>query len=164
MLKARALLYVIALVFISLVVWAGFASVDEVTRGEGKVIPSRQLQVIQSVDGGVVQELFVKEGAYVKEGDVLVRIDPTRFVANYQENSVRAFALRAKVERLKALINQHNYQPDVLDGLTAEQLQVLNEEQSYYSSALREVEQRLSIAREQLSQRRQEAQRSASTC
>lgn len=155
-LKARALLYVIALVFISLVVWAGFASVDEVTRGDGKVIPSRQLQVIQSVDGGVVQELFVKEGAYVKEGDVLVRIDPTRFVANYQENSVRAFALRAKVERLKALINQHNYQPDVLDGLTAEQLQVLNQEQSYYSSALREVEQRLSIAREQLSQRQQE--------
>lgn len=155
-LKARALLYVIALVFISLVVWAGFASVDEVTRGEGKVIPSRQLQVIQSVDGGVVQELFVKEGAYVKEGDVLLRIDPTRFVANYQENSVRAFALRAKVERLKALINQHNYQPDVLDGLTAEQLQVLNQEQSYYSSALREVEQRLSIAREQLSQRQQE--------
>ncbi len=156
MLKARGLLYAVALVFISLVVWAGFATVDEVTRGEGKVIPSRQLQVIQSVDGGVVEELFVKEGAYVNEGDVLVRIDPTRFVANFQENSVRAFALRAKVERLKALINQQPYQPDLLADLTADQLQVLTREQSYYTSGLREVEQRLSIAREQLSQRQQE--------
>ncbi|NLD00615.1 MAG: HlyD family type I secretion periplasmic adaptor subunit [Gammaproteobacteria bacterium] len=155
-LKARGLLYCIALIFISLVVWAGFATVDEVTRGEGKVIPSRQLQVIQSVDGGVVEELFVQEGAYVQEGDVLVRIDPTRFVANFQENSVRVFALRAKVERLRALINEHTYTPDMAADLTAEQLQVLAREQSYYSSALSELQQRLTIARDQLSQRQQE--------
>ncbi|HHX34801.1 MAG TPA: HlyD family type I secretion periplasmic adaptor subunit [Gammaproteobacteria bacterium] len=155
-LKARGLLYVVALVFITLLVWAGFATVDEVTRGEGKVIPSRQLQVIQSVDGGVVEELFVQEGAYVKEGDVLVRIDPTRFIANFQENSVRTFALRAKVERLTALINEHTYQPDFATELTAQQLQVLKSEQNYYEGAKHEIEQRLGIAREQLSQRQQE--------
>ena len=155
-LKARGLLYSVALVFISLVVWAGFATVDEVTRGEGKVIPSRQLQVIQSVDGGVVEELFVQEGAYVKEGDVLVRIDPTRFVANFQENSVRVFALHAKVERLTALINQHTYALKFAADLTAEQMQVLTREQSYYTSALSELQQRLTIARDQLRQRQQE--------
>ncbi len=155
-LKARGLLYGVSLTFMALIIWAGFATVDEVTRGEGKVIPSRQLQVIQSVDGGVVEEIFVQEGAYVQEGDVLVRIDPTRFVANYQENSVRAFALRAKVERLRALVNEYSYQPDLTAELNSDQLQVLTREQSYYTSALRELEQRLNIAREQLSQRQQE--------
>lgn len=156
LLKARGLLYVVSVVFVTLLIWAGFATVDEVTRGEGKVIPSRQLQVIQSVDGGVVEEVFVEEGSQVKEGDVLVRIDPTRFVANFQENSVRVFALRAKVERLNALINAHPYQPDFDAQLNAEQLQVLTREQSYYVSAMRELEQRLNIARDQLSQRQQE--------
>lgn len=155
-LKARGLLYVVALVFITLLVWAGFATVDEVTRGEGKVIPSRQLQVIQSVDGGVVEELFVQEGAKVQEGDVLVRIDPTRFLANFEENSVRTFALAAKVERLNALINERAYQPDFAADLSAEELEVLAREQSYYTSALHELEQRLTIARNQLSQRQQE--------
>lgn len=155
-LKARGLLYGVALVFICLLVWAGFASVDEVTRGEGKVIPSQQLQVIQSVDGGVVEALFVSEGDRVEKGQLLVRIDPTRFVANFQENSVRAFALRAKVERLNALIKGHSYQPDLDAELTPSQLQVLTREQSYYHSALRELEQRLTIARDQLAQREQE--------
>ncbi|NLY12388.1 MAG: HlyD family type I secretion periplasmic adaptor subunit [Gammaproteobacteria bacterium] len=156
MVTARGLLYGVALVFISLLVWAGFASVDEVTRGEGKVIPSQQLQVVQSVDGGVVEELFVQEGDAVEKGQLLVRIDPTRFVANFQENSVRAFALRAKVARLNALINEHSYQPDLDAELTASQLQVLTREQSYYHSALRELEQRLTIARDQFNQRQQE--------
>jgi adhesin transport system membrane fusion protein len=156
MLKARSLLYGVALVFITLLVWAGFASVDEVTRGEGKVIPSQQLQVIQSVDGGVVEEIFVREGDRVEKSQVLVRIDPTRFVANFQENSVRAFALRAKVERLNALISEHRYQPDLDADLTASQLQVLTREQSYYHSAVRELEQRLTIAQDQLNQRQQE--------
>ena len=120
------------------------------------MIPSQQLQVIQSVDGGVVEALFVSEGDRVEKGQLLVRIDPTRFVANFQENSVRAFALRAKVERLNALIKGHSYQPDLDAELTPSQLQVLTREQSYYHSALRELEQRLTIARDQLAQREQE--------
>lgn len=155
-LRARALLYAVALIFITLIIWAGLATVDEVTRGEGKVIPSRQLQIVQSVDGGVVEELFVQEGAKVQEGDVLVRIDPTRFLANFEENTVRAFALAAKVERLNALIHGRAYQPSFMEELKAEELEVLTREQSYYTTALHELEQRLTIARNQLSQRQQE--------
>lgn len=155
-LKARGLLYSIALVFAALIAWAGFATVDEVTRGEGKVIPSRQLQIIQSMDGGVVEEVFVGEGSNVVEGDLLVRIDPTRFLASFQENNVRAFALRAKVARLQALINETPYQSDDSSDLNADQIQVLTQEHNHYQGAVRELEQRLSIAREQLSQRQQE--------
>src|SRR5690606_11089421 len=107
-----------------LLVWSAFARIDEVTRGEGKIIPSQQLQVVQSVDGGVVEQLFVREGDQVDKGDLLVRIDPTRFVASFQEGSMRVFALRAKVERLTALIEETAYAPRLEDGLSAEQLQV----------------------------------------
>lgn len=155
-LRARGLLYGIALIVASLLLWSAFATVDEVTRGEGKVIPSRQLQVVQAVDGGVVEQVLVEEGATVSMGDLLVRIDPTRFVASYQEGSVRVFALRAKVERLQALVDDKLYQPQVLAELSAEQGLVLGQEQSYYLASLKELEQRLSIAREQHAQRQQE--------
>ncbi|WP_277053309.1 HlyD family type I secretion periplasmic adaptor subunit [Zestomonas thermotolerans] len=155
-LRARGLLYAIVLSFLALLVWSAFARIDEVTRGEGKIIPSQQLQVVQSVDGGVVEQLFVREGDQVDKGDLLVRIDPTRFVASFQEGSMRVFALRAKVERLTALIEETAYAPRLEDGLSAEQLQVIAQEQGYYQESQKELSQRLSIAREQLSQRRRE--------
>src|SRR5690554_2596200 len=153
---ARGLLYLIATVFVLLLVWAALAEVDEVTRGEGKVIPSRQLQVVQSVDGGVVQEVLISEGEQVAQGSVLVRIDPTRFVASFQEGSVRAFALRAKVDRLRALVTDQPYSFNRDDSLNSAQQQVLRQEENYYHTSLSELNQRLSVAREQLAQRRQE--------
>ena len=155
-LRARSLLYGIALTFIVLIVWAAFAPIDEVTRGEGKVIPSRQLQVIQSADGGVIEEVFVDEGARVSKGDLLVRIDPTRFVASFQEGSVRAFALAAKVKRLRALIHNEPLQLNYSEAVTPVQEQVLRQEEGYYKASLKELDERLSVAREQIAQRQQE--------
>jgi membrane fusion protein, adhesin transport system len=66
------------LVTVLLIVWASFAKIDEVTKGEAKVIPSRQLQVIQSFDGGVVSEILVKEGQVVEAGQLLLKVDETR--------------------------------------------------------------------------------------
>ncbi|MBA1264155.1 HlyD family type I secretion periplasmic adaptor subunit [Pseudomonas stutzeri] len=155
-LRARGLLYAIALTFVLLLLWSAFASVDEVSRGEGKIIPSRQLQIVQSVDGGVVEEVFVEEGDAVRKDDLLVRIDPTRFVASYQEGSVRAFALGVKVERLQALIDDKPYQPLTPEDMSATQAQVIAREHNYYQESLKELGQRLSIAREQRTQRQQE--------
>ncbi|MFA7552631.1 MAG: HlyD family type I secretion periplasmic adaptor subunit [Spongiibacteraceae bacterium] len=155
-LRARSLLYGIALTFIVLIIWAAFAQVDEVTRGEGKVIPSRQLQIIQSADGGVIKEVFVEEGAKVSKNDLLVRIDSTRFVASFQESSVRVFALMAKVKRLRAQIHNEPLQLDFDGAETAEQKQVLFQEQAYYQASLKELAERLSVAREQREQRQQE--------
>nr|WP_218975831.1 HlyD family type I secretion periplasmic adaptor subunit [Marinobacter adhaerens] len=155
-LRARSLLYGIALVVIGLIAWAGFAKVDEVTRGEGKVIPSRQLQVIQSADGGVIENLYVEEGDTVEKGDLLVRVDPTRFVASFQEGSVRVFALAAKVKRLRAQINNEPLQLDIRNTKTPEQTEVLRQEQSYYQSSLEGLQDRLTVAKEQLAQREQE--------
>ena len=159
--RARGLLYAIAGLFVLLLLWASFAPIDEVTKGQGKVVPSRQLQVVQAVDGGVVEGLFVKEGQKVKKGQLLVRIDPTRFVANLREGSAKAFALQAKVERLTALVDGAPYEPKGSggqgdggqgDGAAL----ILAQEKQYYFESRRQLGERVLMARQQLDQRRSE--------
>ncbi|EPA9953910.1 HlyD family efflux transporter periplasmic adaptor subunit [Cronobacter sakazakii] len=82
-------------------VWAWFATLDEVTVGTGKITPSSRAQVIESLDGGIVNALMVHEGDVVERGQMLARLDPTRFQSNYGEAAARARALRASSERLR---------------------------------------------------------------
>ena len=77
-LRARKITRIAAFVVAALLLWSAFARVDEVTRGDGRVVPSRQLQVLQSLDGGVVEQILVHEGDKVEAGQVLLTIDPTR--------------------------------------------------------------------------------------
>ncbi|ELY4859949.1 HlyD family efflux transporter periplasmic adaptor subunit [Cronobacter sakazakii] len=83
-------------------VWAWFATLDEVTVGTGKITPSNRAQVIESLDGGIVNALMVHEGDVVERGQMLARLDPTRFQSNYGEAAARARALRASSERLRS--------------------------------------------------------------
>ncbi|ELQ6140906.1 HlyD family efflux transporter periplasmic adaptor subunit [Cronobacter sakazakii] len=83
-------------------VWAWFATLDEVTVGTGKITPSSRAQVIESLDGGIVNALMVHEGDVVERGQMLARLDPTRFQSNYGEAAARARALRASCERLRS--------------------------------------------------------------
>lgn len=153
-LRARALLYVMALVLLLLLVWAAFASVDEVAQGEGRVIPSRQLQVIQSFDGGVVDEILVHEGQVVEAGDLLLRIDPTRFISSFRESRAQYLSLQAKAERLKALTSGAAFvlPPDVM----SEAPDVAAYEQRLFETSLLERAEQLRIARDQQVQREEE--------
>lgn len=83
-------------------VWAWFATLDEVTVGTGKVTPSSRAQVIESLDGGIVNALLVHEGDIVERGQMLARLDPTRFQSNFGEAAARVRALRASSERLRS--------------------------------------------------------------
>jgi adhesin transport system membrane fusion protein len=83
-------------------IWANFAVLEEVTTGEGKAIPSSKIQVIQNLEGGIVTEIFVREGQVVEKGDVLLRLDDTRFISNQGETEADRLALVARVERLTA--------------------------------------------------------------
>lgn len=84
------------------VVWAWWAVLDEVTVGAGKITPSSHAQVIDSLDGGIVNGLLVKEGDIVERGQLLARLDPTRFQSNYGEAASRVRTLRASSERLRS--------------------------------------------------------------
>src|SRR5215468_5261235 len=83
-------------------VWAHFAVLDEVKRGNGRVIPSRQIQVVQSLEGGIVDEILVQEGAIVQQGQSLMRIDDTKFASEFGEIRERQAAMAARVARLEA--------------------------------------------------------------
>jgi len=84
------------------IVWAHFAVLDEVKRGNGKVIPSRQTQVIQSLEGGIVDQLLVSEGDIVRHGQPLMRINDTKFASEFGEIRERRAAMAARVSRLEA--------------------------------------------------------------
>lgn len=153
-LRARALLRITMLVLVMLIGWASVAEVDEVTRGDARVVPSSQLQVVQSVDGGVVEALLVREGAIVDAGDVLVRVDPTRFVSSMRESRAESFSLEARAARLQALTEGT---PFVVSAELAQSApEVVAHERRLYESGRAEMAAQLSIARDQLDQRRQE--------
>ncbi len=82
--------------------WANTFKLEEITRGNAKIIPSSREQVIQSLEGGILSELLVKEGDIVTQGQPLLRIDPTKAKASYQEGQNKALALRATAARLRA--------------------------------------------------------------
>lgn len=99
------LLWVLLLGFSATLYWAYVYRIDEVVRASGEVIASSRVQVIQSVDGGVLSDLRVREGDRVKPGQVLARLDQTRVGANMGEVDARLFALRAKAIRLRAEVS-----------------------------------------------------------
>ena len=92
----------LTLLVVAFVVWAYFSNVEEVTRGQGSVIPSSREQVIQSLDPGVLAALTVKDGDLVEAGQVLVRLDTARSSAVYRETRNKVDALRATAARLRS--------------------------------------------------------------
>lgn len=99
---ANILLFLITGVIIGFVAWANIAEIDEVTKGEGKVIPSTSIKTIQNLEGGIVAEIIVKEGQKVEKNDILIRIDDTKRNSNYREVLAKQEALEAVLARLNA--------------------------------------------------------------
>ncbi len=151
---AQTLVRAAALAVLVLLVWAALAPVDEVTRGEARVIPSRQLQVVQSLDGGVVAEILVREGQLVEAGQLLLRIDETRAGAGVRESAAQGFSLRARAARLRALAEGTRFVPPA--ARDDDERRVLLDERRLYDSRLSELSTQLSINRQQLAQRQQE--------
>nr|WP_024965127.1 HlyD family efflux transporter periplasmic adaptor subunit [Pantoea sp. IMH] len=100
--RTSAIIWLCTAALILFFVWAHFAILDEVTVGTGKVTPLSHAQVIESLDGGIVNELNVHEGDIIEKGQVLARLDPTRFQSSFGEAAARARTLRASAERLRA--------------------------------------------------------------
>jgi adhesin transport system membrane fusion protein len=88
--------------FLALVVWASLTEIDQVTRASGQVIASSRTQVVQTVDGGVLQELMVREGESVRAGQLLATLTKTRVEASVNDSKARVAALRITLSRLRA--------------------------------------------------------------
>lgn len=100
--KDRTLLYVIAALMVSFITWASIARVDEYTRGQGKVVPLSGAQVIQSLEGGILQDLEVSEGDRVTVGQKVAVLDDTGVRSEYEDLLGRSAYLRAKLARIRA--------------------------------------------------------------
>ncbi|AGP77270.1 HlyD family secretion protein [Alteromonas mediterranea 615] len=154
--KAKGLLYLVSIVLFLLVVWSYFAEIDEVAKGDGKVIPSQQLQVLQSYDGGIVQDILVTEGQTVKAGQVLLRVDPTRFLSSLEENTTQFAALAAKVQRLSALTKGKALRFN--KELQAQAPSIIENERKLYNSNLAELDEVAAGSDSRIMQRRQDVE------
>src|SRR5687767_12150657 len=152
--RAQKIVRTAVVVVLLLLLWASFAQVEEVTRGDGKVIPSRQLQVVQSFDGGIVTEILVQEGQVVGAGQLLLRIDETRATSGVRESAAQGFALRARQARLRALAEGTAFKPP--PATDEETRHTVEEERRLYQAKRSELETMLSINGQQLAQRQQE--------
>jgi len=154
--KAKGLLYLVSIVLFLLVVWSYFAEIDEVAKGDGKAIPSQQLQVLQSYDGGIVQDILVTEGQTVKKGQVLLRVDPTRFLSSLEENTTQFAALAAKVQRLSALTQDKalRFNEELQDAAPS----IVENERKLYNSNLAELDEVAAGSDSRVVQRRQDVE------
>ena len=150
----HVLLFTIAVFFVVFLAWASWASLEEVTRGAGRVIPSRQVQVVQHLEGGIVSEILVAEGDTVEEGQVLMRIDNVRAASDYREKRARYLGVLAAIARLEAEIRETaiEFPPEVL----AEARDVAESEIELFNSRQEKLQTDLEILRRQAEQRERE--------
>ena len=128
---SRLILQLIAAVLIGGLIWAYFARVEEITLGEAKIISKSREQVIQSLEGGILAEMNVREGDVVEKGQILLKIDPTRAQASYRETLSKVIGLKASITRLRAEAYQ---QPLEFDELVMTDPAVVQQEQQAYKA------------------------------
>lgn len=152
--KSLLLLMGVVTFFVVAYFWADNAILDEVTRGDGTVIPSSQIQVIQNLEGGILKELLVREGDIVEKGQILLRIDDTGFAARFGEIESNYLNLMGKVARLTAEAEGTGitFPPELM----AEALEISIREQNLFNARNAELQSQIAILRQQAQQRKQE--------
>ncbi len=149
-----ALLFSVTAFVAFFLVWANVAEVDELARGIGRVIPSSEVQVIQNLEGGIIDAFLVKEGDAVEEGQVLLRMSNIELGSEYQANLKRYLSLRATVIRLQAEAGGSD--PVFPEDLVQSAPQAVERENALYFSALRQHKDEIAVLLQQLDQQRQE--------
>ena len=150
------LLLVLILGFCALfILWANFAKLDEVTRGQGKVIPSSEIQTVSSLEGGIVEEFLVHDGQSVKAGQPLMRLRDIQATSDLGSNTEKYMSLKAKVQRLQAETQDKaapSFTPDVMKAAPTS---VQEEMQAFRANKLN-VSSQIQVLEQQISQRRSE--------
>jgi len=147
----RAITWVIFALFVFFMVWAYFSEIDQVTRGDGKVVPSTQVQIVQNLEGGILSEILVDVGQLVKKDQLLLRIDETRFSSSFQQNRGKYLSYKARAARLMSEANGTAYA--IPQEVIKEKPEIGIREQELFESRKREFQSSMDILHEQISQR-----------
>ena len=161
---SRAAVIIVSAVVAAFVVWASFMRIDEVAVTFGTAVPSRSVQVVQHLEGGIVREILVEDRAMVEAGQVLVRLDPIQASAELEQAQSRRAGLAIKSERLRAFVE--NRQPDFSGfgvkyaPMIVDQLDILRANTERWSSQRKVFEEQIMQKREEI-RAAQNQQRSA---
>lgn len=153
--RDHLLLYMIGAVFLIFILWANFATLEEVTRGQGTVIPSSQVKVIQNLEGGIIDSIMVREGDSVKKGDVLVQMRNVLASSEFSSSESRYLGLKTIVQRLRAESEGADvveFTEDVITGVP----ESVENERSTFRAKRSQIQSQLSVLQQQESQRQQE--------
>ncbi len=137
------------------IAWAAWAQLDQVTRGEGRVVPFSRIQKIQSLEGGILDRLLVKEGELVEVGQPLVRLEETHFRTNYQESANQSQVLRAAIARLDAEVlgkNEITFPDDIPKDspLARSEHELFQSRRATMQQNASAIQQQIGISRHQL--------------
>lgn len=152
--SSRLVLWTILASITLLIVWAYFAKLDERVQGEAKVIPAKKVQIVQNLEGGIVNDIFIKEGDVVEKRQPLIKLQDVLLSSTRDENNIKIYELQARISRLYA---QAFDQPFKVDSTTDEDfLQFIKNEKSLYNSSKQQLKSSLDVVASQLKQRKSE--------
>jgi adhesin transport system membrane fusion protein len=145
-----------AIFLIVAIIWANLATLEEVAHAEGRVIPSSQVQVVQNLEGGILAGVLVKAGEQVKQGQILIRIDDTRFASSYNEGMLNYHALIALITRLEAELDREPFMTP--EDFPLEHSDIIESERRLYMVRQEELLSSVDILNQQAMQQRQALQ------
>jgi membrane fusion protein, adhesin transport system len=152
---ANILFWLFGIFILIALIWMSTAEVDEVTRGEGRVIPSSQVQIIQNLEGGIIEKILIKEGDIVEKGDIMIHIDDTGFASSLAEKRAKLYALQAEISRLSVEANgtdELRYPIEV----SLKTPHIVESETARYNARQAELKSGMGILEDQISQKKQE--------
>ena len=148
--KAAILLFITIIALVACVfTWSAISQVEEITRAQGQVVPSQDIQVVQSLEGGVLEELLVREGQLVEKGDVLMRISDVQFASQERGTQARSLSLRAKKARLQAEARGLDF--ELPQEVLQDAPQIAANEKSLYESRQNELKNPYAILDDRIS-------------
>ena len=150
---SHAVLWLTLIMILTGITWANMATVDEVAHAEGRVISSSQLQVIQNLEGGILQQVMVREGDRVKEGQTLMLLDDTRFASTLNEGRIATLALSAQISRLEAELEDRPFTPP--PDFPIEHLDIIDRERQLFFARQQEKNSAIDILNQRLMQQTQ---------
>lgn len=152
--KSHISIWLASLGIIWLIIWSAFAELDERTRGVGKVIPPQKIQVVQNLEGGIIEHIYVKEGDHVTKGEQVVKISDVNFAGSLNENRLKMNELIAMSYRLHAEAEGKPFNAPQLSS--KEMSKLIEHEQSLYNAHMQQLHNNREIIKKQISQRENE--------
>lgn len=152
--KVSIIIWIIGIGLLVLLIWAWVFKLEEVSQGTGKVVPTSKEQVIQSLEGGILTKLEVKEGDIVKKGQTLAQLDPTRFASNVGESESLLISSRATAARLRAEVNGTplTFPEDVMKvpKLVSEETQLYHSRRANMEESIAGLKQAMELVQQEL--------------